>query len=179
MSTFGSRSPVEGVKAGLVGYVVVALIFGVLHQLTGQSIFHFGVMSDDTLVFHRSVAVGAAPLASILAFNCLQLGAFLLFGWIAAWLVAHPDRDPGFLTIAAFAGLAGFFYSLSGFLGFGLDGPLAPSWKTVAAVNLLAGGLMAGYLLRGGPARVSGLSRREDEGPILSGRRSRVGRRRT
>jgi hypothetical protein len=77
--------------------------------------------------------------------------SFVLFGVIASWLVSHAERNPGFFIVMLFLGLAGFFYSLSGFLGFSIDRPLAPSWIMVAVANLFAGLLMAGYLFRAHP----------------------------
>lgn len=64
---------------------------------------------------------------------------------------SRAERNPGFFFVMLFLGLAGFFYSLSGFLGFSIDRPLAPSWITVGLANVVAGLFMAGYLFRSHP----------------------------
>jgi hypothetical protein len=151
MSPERERLLSEGLVAGLLGYVTIALFFGVLHLLTGQSLFHTAAALGDPLVTNQPVVVGGSAAGSVIAFNGVHLLAFLLFGLIASWLVSRAESNPGFLFLMLFLGLAGFFYSLSGFLGFSIDRPLAPSWVAVAVANLLAGVVMAGYLLRAHP----------------------------
>lgn len=151
MSPERTRLLSEGLVAGLLGYVSIALYFGFLHLLTGQSLFHTAAALGDSLVSHESLVVGSAAAGPIIAFNGVHLLAFLLFGLIAAWLTSRAESNPGFFLLMLFLGLAGFFYSLSGFLGFSIDRPLAPSWVSVAVANLLAGMLMSAYLLRAHP----------------------------
>jgi hypothetical protein len=141
----------EGLVAGLLGYVVIALFFGSLHLFTGQSLFHTAAALGDGLVSHDASIVGGAVAGSVIAFNGVHMLSFMLFGLIAAWLVSRSERNPGFFFVLLFLGLAGFFYSLSGFLGFSMDRPLAPSWITVALANVIAGLFMAGYLFRAHP----------------------------
>lgn len=141
----------EGLAAGLLGYAVIAVFFGSLHLFTGQSLFHTAAALGEGLVSHDASIVGGAAAGSIIAFNGIHVLAFVLFGVIAAWLVSRAERNPGFFIVMLFLGLAGFFYSLSGFLGFSIDRPLAPSWITVAVANVIAGLFMAGYLFRAHP----------------------------
>jgi len=141
----------EGLVAGLLGYAVIALFFGSIHLFTGQSLFHTAAALGEGLVSHDASILGGAAAGPVIAFNGVHMLAFVLFGVIAAWLVSHAERNPGFFIIMLFLGLAGFFYSLSGFLGFSIDRPLAPSWITVALANVIAGLFMAGYLFRAHP----------------------------
>ena len=141
----------EGLAAGLLGYLVIALFFGSLHLFTGQSLFHTAAALGEGLVSHDASIVGGVAAGSVIAFNGVHMMSFVLFGVIAAWLVSRAERNPGFFIVMLFLGLAGFFYSLSGFLGFSIDRPLAPSWITVALANLIAGLFMAGYLFRAHP----------------------------
>ena len=162
MSPERARTLSEGLVAGLLGYGSIALFFGILHVLTGQSLVHTAATLGDPLVSHESAVVGGAVAGSVIAFNGIHLLAFILFGVIAAWLVSRSESNPGFFLLMLFLGLAGFFYSLSGFLGYSVDRPLAPSWVTVAAANLLAGLLMASYLLRVHPGLLSKVIRQMD-----------------
>ena len=141
----------EGLVAGLLGYAVIALFFGSLHLFTGQSLFHAAAALGDGLVSNDASIVGGAVAGSVIAFNGVHLLSFMFFGLIAAWLVSRAERNPGFFFVMLFLGLAGFFYSLSGFLGFSIDRPLAPSWITVGLANVVAGLFMAGYLFRSHP----------------------------
>lgn len=173
MSPERERLLSEGLVAGLLGYASIALFFGVLHLLTGQSLFHTATALGDPLVSSQSAMVVGTTAGSVLAFNGIHLLAFLLFGLIAAWLVSRAETNPGFLYLMLFLGLAGFFYSLSGFLGFSIDRPLAPSWIAVAAANLLAGLLMAAYLLRAHPGlwpQIMGAMDPESEHPYPASR---------
>jgi len=174
MSPERERLLSEGLVAGLLGYASIALFFGLLHLLTGQSLFHTATALGDPLVSHRSALVVGTAAGSVLAFNGIHLMAFLLFGLIAAWLVSRAETNPGFLYLMLFLGLAGFFYSLSGFLGFSIDRPLAPSWVAVAVANLLAGLLMAAYLLRAHPGlwpQIMGAMDSESEHPYPASQR--------
>ncbi len=148
MSPERQRVLSEGLVAGLLGYASIALFFGVLHLLTGQSLFHTAATLGDGLVSHDPTVLGGATVGSVIAFNGVHLVAFLLFGVIAAWLVSSSERNPGFIIVMLFLGLAGFFYSLTGFLGYSVNHPLAPSWISIAVSNVIAGVLMAGYLFR-------------------------------
>ncbi|MEJ2483309.1 MAG: hypothetical protein P8049_09420 [Gemmatimonadota bacterium] len=162
MSPERTRTLSEGLVAGLLGYVSIALFFGILHLVTGQSIFRTAETLGDPLVSHRSAVIGGTAAGSVIAFNGIHLLAFLLFGLIAAWLVSRSETNPGYFLLMLFVGLAGFFYSLSGFLGFSIDRPYAPSWVAVAAANLLAGLLMSSYLLRSHPGLWSKILRGMD-----------------
>ena len=124
----------EGLVAGLLGYVVIALFFGSLHLFTGQSLFHTAAALGSGLVSHDASIVGGAQAGSVIAFNGVHMISFVFFGMIAAWLVSRAERNPGFFIVMLFLGLA--------------DQPLAPSWTTVALANVLAGLFMAGYLFR-------------------------------
>ncbi len=141
----------EGLVAGLLGYAVIALFFGSLHLFTGQSLFRTAAALGDGLVSHDASIVRGVTAGSVIAFNGIHMLAFTLFGMIAAWLVSRAERNPGFFIVMLFLGLAGFFVSLSGFLGFSIDRPLAPSWIAVAVANVIAGLCMAGYLFRAHP----------------------------
>ena len=141
----------EGLVAGLLGYAVIALFFRSLHLFTGQSLFHAAAALGDGLVSHDASIVGGAVAGSVIAFNGVHLLSFMFFGLIAAWLLSRAERNPGFFFVMLFLGLAGFFYSLSGFLGFSIDRPLAPSWITAGLANVVAGLFMAGYLFRSHP----------------------------
>ncbi len=87
---------------------------------------------------------------------------------IAAWLVSRAERNRGFFIVMLFLGLAGFFYSLSGFLGFSIDRPLAPSWIAVAVANVIAGLFMAEISVPGASGAVGGDSQQHGLGDRAS-----------
>jgi hypothetical protein len=98
----------EGLVAGLLGYAVIAMFFGFLHLFTGQSLFHTAAALGEGLVSHDAAIIGGAAAGSVIAFNGVHMLAFVLFGVIAAWLVSHAERNPGFFIVMLFLGLAGF-----------------------------------------------------------------------
>jgi len=139
----------EGLVSGLLGAVVVAVWFllydvaaGVplrTPALLGAALFH-GLRDPSALV------IDTALVAEYTAFHGL---AFVLFGWLAAALLALADREPRllFAFIMLFCCFEVFTFVMIQALAQWLLEAIA--WWTILAGNLLASGVMLGYFLRG------------------------------
>ena len=143
----------QGLVAGLLGYAAVALFFGVVNLVEGDSFFHTAAVLGHGLLGTDPRAVDAvvAP-GPVFAYNGVHLLLFLGFGVAAAWMVEEAERHPIFWYLAFFAFLVGFFYDVALMTLFTL--PLSAgeiSLGTVVAANLGAGLAMGAYLVRAHP----------------------------
>jgi hypothetical protein len=88
----------QGLVAGLIGYVAVGIVFGIVDMIQRHSPFHTAAVLGATLFYgfqDPAQITVAAPY--VFAYNGLHLLVFLLFGMIGAWLAdlayllwAHP-----------------------------------------------------------------------------------------
>ena len=139
----------EGLVSGLLGAGVVAVWFllydvaaGVplrTPALLGAALFH-GLRDPSALVI-------TAPLVA--EYTAVHGLAFVMFGWIAASLLALVDREPRllFAFIMLFCCFEVFTFVMIEALAQWLLEAIA--WWTILAGNLLASGVMLGYFLRG------------------------------
>ncbi|MDT8435943.1 MAG: hypothetical protein RRA92_04225 [Gemmatimonadota bacterium] len=139
---------VEGLTAGLAGYLAIVLFFGVASLLAGRSFFAAAIDLGSGLA---GTGARGGTAGAVFAVNGLHLLAFLAIGTAAAWLVLQAERHPSFAIVVLYAGLAGFFLSLAGFTALEASGARVPGWGLVAAANILAGVAMGGLLVRAHP----------------------------
>lgn len=137
----------DALIAGVIGYGVVVLFFGVLNLLQGRSPFHTAALLGGA-VFGGLRDPGAVLLdpGLVLAFNGLHLLAFLLFGLFAAWLVYETELHPEFwyLAFVLFVTAAVASYAVVLALTVLVGGMLSP-WLMVFS-TLLGALAMAAYL---------------------------------
>jgi len=143
-----SRVLSEGLIAGLAGYAVVVLFYGVLNVLAGQSFFATAASLGGGLV---SDPGSGGAVGAVFAFNGLHILAFLVVGLVAAWLAMRTERQPSFFVLALFIGVAGLFAVMAAFLSFAAQSGVPLPIGSVFAANLLAGVVMGAYLLKAHP----------------------------
>jgi hypothetical protein len=148
----------EGITAGTIGALVIAVWFVVLDLIRGE-ILGTPVMLGTSLL-SVFLAPGELPsrAAAFLLYTVYHFAAFMVVGLIFAWVVNASERTP-----SAFIGFAGLFVIFEiGWLGWtavlaqGQFGTL--SWLQVFLANLIAAGSMGWYLWRQHP----GLAKRVD-----------------
>jgi len=139
----------EGLVSGLLGAGVVAVWFllydvaaGVplrTPALLGAALFH-GLRDPSALVI---------PPPLVAEYTAVHGLAFVLFGWVAAALLALADREPRllFAFIMLFCCFEVFTFVMIEALAHWLLEAIA-TW-TILAGNLLASAVMLGYFLRG------------------------------
>ena len=142
----------QGLVAGLIGYAVLALFFGVVNLLLGESFFHTAAMLGHALTGTEPAAGAEVRAAPVFAYNGVHLLLFLVFGFVAAWLVEETERHPLFWYLVFFALMVGLFYNVVLATLFTLPVAAAEiSWLTIVLANLAAGAAMGWYLVRRHP----------------------------
>jgi hypothetical protein len=135
----------DGVVAGLLGAATVAVWFLLFDVFEGVP------LQTPTVLWRGLVrgAATAAPLTPaigpVLGYTVVHVLAFVLFGIIAAWLVAGAEREPALLLplLIFFAAFEVFFLALVTFLARPILGVVA--WWAILIGNFLASVSMLGY----------------------------------
>jgi hypothetical protein len=142
----------QGVVAGFIGYVTVAVIFALANLLTGQSPFHTAAVLGAALFYGvTDPALVTVTPEYVFLFNGVHLMAFLVFGMAGAWLATLADRGEQLWYPAV------FFFMLVAFHLIGAAQVLAiPMQEALSGVAIWAGGIvasvaMAVYLLKAHP----------------------------
>jgi len=137
----------EGLLAGLIGYVTVVALFGVINLLEGEAVFHTAALLGSALFFGaRSAPEIVAGPAPVIAYNGVHILVSLAIGMGAAWLIFQTEKSHPLWFIVFFIFLAGFIYSviLVGVLVAEMTELL--SWGIIVLANLAAGVTAGGYL---------------------------------
>jgi hypothetical protein len=142
----------QGLVAGLIGGVMVAIWFLFIDMFRGQALFTPAALGSALFygVNNSSDVVISAPV--VIGYSLVHFAAFILLGLFAAWLMAWAETHA-----PALIGVVLFFVTLE-VLSLGLLSALAswlfdtvPWWAPIVA-NLLAAAGMAAYLWAKHPA---------------------------
>lgn len=154
----------QGLVTGLLGYAAVAVFFGVVNLVGGESFFHTAAVLGHGLLGTGPMSAGElVQPGPVFAYNGLHLLLFLGFGMAAVWLVEEAERHPLFWYLAFFAFLLGFWYDVALMTLFTLPLPAGEvSLGTIVAANLAAGVAMGAYLVRAHPGIGQTLAAGED-----------------
>jgi hypothetical protein len=151
-TSVAQRVLVEGLIAGLIGFVTIAAVFALFSVLQGRSPFHVAALLGTYLFFDmpaaNAVAVSPGP---VLAYNGAHLLVFLVAGFAMAALAAVLERAPEawILGLLAVIFVVGHIFGLP----FWFSDPVRtalPLWLVTAA-TILAGAAMSVYLWRAHP----------------------------
>lgn len=137
----------EGVVAGLIGAVVVALWFLVADVLRGHP-FQTPEFLGEALFFGVRTPVGIHPAAQIiLGYTVVHGLAFVAFGVIAASVIAASEDEPALViaVVILFAAFETFFLGVVGVLGRAVQDVLV--WWEILIANFLAAVAMLWYFL--------------------------------
>src|ERR1700730_4468420 len=138
----------EGVTAGLVGAIVVALWFMGYDLASGNS-FHTPAILGAMVFQNATVSDGIqATLPLVLGYSILHFSAFVGFGLALAVLLAASEWEP-FMVLGALLLLAVFEVFFVGFVSL-IDASAlqALGWWKIVAGNILALIAMATYFIR-------------------------------
>ncbi len=139
----------EGVTAGLVGGVVVAIWF-MGYDIASGNVFHTPAILGAMVFRSADVSDGIqATLPLVLGYSILHFFAFVIFGVALAILLAASEREP-FMVLGALLLLAVFEVFFVGFVSLIDQSALeALGWWKIVAGNILALIAMATYFIRG------------------------------
>lgn len=143
----------EGVITGFIGATAIALWFLVVDTVTGHPFatpifLGKGVVS----VLGKSMnMMGDSAVEQVLAYTIFHYAAFLIVGIILTVIVHQAERTPGILAgllVGIVIMTLGFYMIAAAFAQSALG---QISWIQIFVANLLASGLMLGYLWRKHP----------------------------
>ncbi len=139
----------EGVTAGLVGAVVVALWFMGYDLASGNS-FHTPAILGAMVFQNANVTEGIkATLPLVLGYSILHFFAFVMFGLALAILLAASEWEP-FMALGVMLLLAVFEVFFVGFVSLVDQSALEVlGWWKIVAGNILALIAMTTYFIRG------------------------------
>ncbi len=147
-----SRLLVEGLIAGWLGYVVVAVCVGVLDIVGGRSFFHTpSVLGQAVVGGFGPPAPGRIQAGAVFAFNGIHLLVFLLVGLVVTFVVFEVELHPVLWYAGFFALLA--LLLLSFFVLAVIAAPLRAELDaaTLIVANTLAALSMGWYLATAHP----------------------------
>lgn len=131
----GRRSVREGLLAGALGYVVVALFFAVLNLADGGSPFRTAFLIGE------AVGAGTGGLDDqagvVLAANGLHLVISLIFGVIAAWIVLEVEHHHVLWYAGLTAAIGGFMAVVVAGGVMGAELTAVASWPQTTGAALL------------------------------------------
>jgi hypothetical protein len=148
----------DGVFAGAIGALSVALWFLIVDSLAGRPLYTPALLG--TVLLHGGAAaaqgVTVAPL-EVAAYTAFHFIAFLAVGTGFSWLMTLFERFPivGFVLLVLFLSLQLGFFVLDVALGAQLMGQLHP-WSVITA-NVLAAATMSLFLWKRHPRIAEGL----------------------
>ncbi|HEV8676128.1 MAG TPA: hypothetical protein VGX21_19000 [Methylomirabilota bacterium] len=145
----------EGVVAGLLGAVTIAILFLILDTIRGRPLYTPSLLG--TALFRRGelfAAPGSPPISFDMAFAYTWVHGlvFVVIGVIASRLLAVAEAKPnlGFGIVLLFVVFEFGFTAVA--LLFAEPVLRALTWPAILVGNLLAAAAMAGYLWRRHPA---------------------------
>jgi hypothetical protein len=159
----------EGLLAGLIGAVVVALWFLVLDMVVGRLLFTPAALGSALFLGVEGPAAVEVTARTVLSYTFVHVVAFAVVGLAFAALVVQAERQTSVLMAVVLL----FVVSLT--LAMGLMAILASwvlaelTWWGIAIGNLLAAAAMTAFLWARHPALARRLPRAEEQGGVEEG----------
>jgi hypothetical protein len=138
----------EGIVAGLIGAVVVAVWFLFFDAARGRPFLTPGLLGAAVFQGVTTPVGLKISVANVVGYTLIHGLAFVAFGVVAASLVAVSEREPTLFVafVILFAAFEVFFFGLVGALGRSMLGALV--WWAILIGNLLASVAMLWYFFR-------------------------------
>ena len=139
----------DGVIAGLIGAVVIAVWFLILDAVAGHPLYTPTILGRGLLSIFGPIDPGDSALGFVFLYTIFHLAAFILVGLLAALVVHTARREPsilfGFIILFVSAEIG--IHALVEVLDVGT--PLGNhAWLAIMVGNLLAAGAMGVYFWR-------------------------------
>lgn len=152
----------EGLMAGLIGAVAVAVWFFVLDLFAGQLLLTPGVLGSA--LFRGATTPSAVELSGLTVggYTAVHFAVFAVFGILVAWLVKRAEESPPLIL-----GLVLLFVTFETLL-LGIVAIMAAwllevlAWWAIGVGNLIAAAAMAIYLWQAHPRLRQEIARGDD-----------------
>ncbi len=141
----------EGMTAGLLGAVVVALWFLLFDIMRGEPFFTPAALGSALFLGAGSIDQVQVTAWTVLGYTVMHFAAFGVTGFLAAAIATQAEETPPLLlgAILLFVAFEAFFLGLLAMVAEFLLGPLA--WWSIAVGNVLATVAMGYYLWKKHP----------------------------
>lgn len=141
----------EGLVAGLIGAVAVAVWFLLVDLVAGRPFFTPAMLGEALFWGVRDPGQVEIVFPSVVGYSMVHMLAFVLVGMVAAFLAYEVELFPHalFIVVVFFAVFEFGFYVILAILASPLLGALA--WWSVAIGNTIAAAGMGYYLWRAHP----------------------------
>ena len=138
----------QGIVAGVIGAVVVAVWFLVVDSIAGRPLFTPAALGSAILNGASGPPGVEFSAATIVGYTLIHIAAFLLAGVLVSAMVTQAERAPYlvFGMILLLVMFETFFIAMVAMLGTWLMQELA--WWSVLVGNLLAAASMGAYMLK-------------------------------
>ena len=163
------KTLIDGVMAGLVGGITVAMWFFITDLMAGRDLATPSLLGSVLLRGTYSASDVAVVPRFVIVYSTFHFCAFILFGVAAALLIEAADRQPAMLSavILLFACFEFFFLSLVGIVSATALAELI--WWRILAANVLASIAMISFFLVRHPALRTHLTVRLRNSPVRRG----------
>jgi hypothetical protein len=153
----------EGVITGFIGATAIALWFLVVDTVTGHPFATPIFLGKGVVSVLGKNMMGDSAFTQVLGYTIFHYAAFFIVGILLTVIVHQAERTPAILAglLVAFVITTLGFYMIAAAFAQSALGQIA--WVQIFVANLLAAGLMLGYLWRTHP-RLSGQLNRALEG---------------
>jgi hypothetical protein len=141
----------EGVITGFIGATAIAVWFLVVDIVAGRPFYTPIFLGKGVVSVLGKNMMGDTAFTQVVGYTIFHYAAFFIVGIVLTVIVHQAERTPGILAglLVAFVMMTLGFYMIAASFAQSALGKLA--WPQIFVANLLAAGLMLGYLWRTHP----------------------------
>lgn len=153
----------EGALTGFIGATAIVIWFLLVDLVAGRAFYTPEFLGRGLVSVLGKNMMGDTAITHIAGYTVFHYAAFTLVGIVLTVIVHQAERTPAILAgaLVAFVMMTMGFYMIAAAFSESALGQLA--WPQIFVANLLAAGLMMGYLWRTHP-RLAGELRQALEG---------------
>lgn len=141
----------EGVITGFIGATAIAVWFLIVDTISGRPFYTPIFLGRGVVSVLGKNMMGDTAFTQVVGYTIFHYAAFFIVGIVLTVIVHQAHRTPGILAglLVAFVIMTMGFYMIAAAFSESALGNLA--WPQIFIANLLAAGLMMGYLWRTHP----------------------------
>lgn len=141
----------EGVITGFIGATAIAIWFLLVDTIGGRPFYTPIFLGKGVVSVLGKNMMGDTAFTQVLSYTIFHYVAFFIVGILLTVIVHQAERTPGILAglLVAIVMMSLGFYMIAAAFAQSALGQIA--WVQIFVANLLAAGLMLGYLWRSHP----------------------------
>ena len=141
----------EGVITGFIGATAIAVWFLIVDMIGGHALYTPDFLGQGLISVLGKASMPDTMFAHVAVYTVFHYAAFILVGVLLTVIVHQAARTPGILAglLVALVIMTMGFYMIAAAFAHSALGGLA--WAQIFIANIIAAGLMLGYLWRTHP----------------------------